>query len=64
MTRPNPLTDPWRHGEPRLIDAMEDPLILAVMERDGLIADEVWPLMLEARSRLGGRLCRVLAQAA
>jgi len=51
--------DPWTHGEPRLVDVMEDPIVHAVMECDGLVPDEVWPLMLEARSRLGRRLCRV-----
>ncbi|EME68648.1 hypothetical protein H261_17428 [Paramagnetospirillum caucaseum] len=56
--------DPWCHGEPRLVDVMEDPIVLAVMERDGLIPDEVWPLMLEARSRLGRRLCKVVTLAA
>ncbi|WP_096704933.1 hypothetical protein [Magnetospirillum sp. 15-1] len=62
--RSKKLHDPWRHGEPRLVDVMEDPIIHALMARDGLIPDEVWPLMLEARSRLGVRLCRVMAVAA
>lgn len=55
--------DPWPHGEPRLIDVMEDPIVRAVMERDGLIPDEVWPVMLEARSRLGRRLFRGIRRA-
>jgi len=56
--------DPWRQGEPSLTEVMEDPIVHQLMSRDGLIPDEVWPMVLEAQSRLGRRLCRVMARAA
>ena len=56
--------DPWRHGEPSLAEVMSDPLIHLLMQRDGLVVEEVWPQILEAQSRLGRRLLRSMGVAA
>ena len=56
--------DPWRQGEPSLVEVMSDPLVHLLMQRDGLVVEEVWPVVLEARSRLGRRLCRSMDRAA
>ena len=56
--------DSWRHGEPSLSEVMADPIVHLVMRRDGLVADQVWPVVREAQSRLGSRLCPGVACAA
>ena len=56
--------DPWRHGEPSVAEVMSDPLVHLLMQRDGLVVDEVWPQILEVQSRLGRRLLRSMAVAA
>ncbi len=43
--------DPWRYGEPSLSEVMGDPIVHQLMSRDGLVPDEVWPLVREAQSR-------------
>jgi|AGTN01.1.fsa_nt_gi hypothetical protein len=55
--RPN---DPWRYGEPALAEVMEDPLVHLVMKRDGLVPQDVWPVLCRARVRV----CPVTSQAA
>ena len=45
---------PWRHGEPTLAEVMADPLVHLVMKRDRLAADDVWPVLNQARARLEG----------
>ena len=56
--------DPWRFGEPSLAEVMNDPIVHLLMRRDGLVADQVWPVVLEAQSRLGRTLCSGVAKAA
>ena len=56
--------DPWRHGEPTVEEVMSDPIVHLLMRRDGLVADQVWPVVLEAQSRLGRPLCSGVARAA
>lgn len=46
------IPDPWRHGEPDLADLMADPMVALVWRRDGLTADQVWPLVNDVRDRL------------
>ncbi|WP_156612524.1 hypothetical protein [Paramagnetospirillum marisnigri] len=56
--------DPWRHGEPSLAEVMNDPIVHLLMRRDGLVADQVWPVVREAQSRLDRPLCSGAARAA
>ncbi len=58
------VNDPWRYGEPDIADVMADPIVHLLMRRDGLVPDAVWPVVRDAQARLGGRLCRLNAQAA
>ena len=57
-------SDPWLHGEPALFDVMEDPIVHLLMQRDGLVSDDVWPLVREAQHGLRRRLCRGMDKAA
>ena len=57
-------SDPWRHGEPSLAEVMSDPIVHLLMNRDGLVADQVWPVVRDAQSRLGASLCPGVARAA
>lgn len=57
-------TDPWRHGEPSLADVMSDPIVHLLMRRDGLVAEQVWPVVREAQARLGRGPCPGVARAA
>jgi hypothetical protein len=57
-------SDPWLHGEPALLDVMEDPIVYLLMRRDGLDSDDVWPLVMAAQYGLRRRLCGGMGKAA
>ncbi len=40
------------HGEPAIADLLRDPVVEAVMASDGVTAEEVRHLLVEARERL------------
>lgn len=46
--------DRWRYGEPRLSDVLGDPVVQAVMRRDGVSADELSDLLEVVRAALVG----------
>ncbi len=44
--------------EPALADVLTDPLVHAVMRRDGVSVAKLRRVIADARARLGSRLCR------
>ena len=49
-----------RHGEPTLAEMLEDPIVRALMARDGVRHDELMHLMNATRLRLAPRNARRL----
>jgi hypothetical protein len=45
----------WLHGEPTLDEAIEDPVVIAMMRRDGVSADRLRHLLATMRGRLAER---------
>jgi hypothetical protein len=54
----------WKQGEPALADVMNDPIVQAVMARDGLSPESVWPVLRAAQQRQRGCLCPAALMAA
>ena len=52
--------DLWRQAgiEPPLADVLRDPVVQAVMRRDGVTPDELLRVIAEAQAQLRRRLCR------
>ena len=42
----------WEWGEPTLEDLLSDPIVEAVLRRDGLTRRDVWRAVAQARRRL------------
>ena len=51
--------DPWRVGEPNLAEMLSDPILLAVMARDGVSSAELWAVVERVRRGIGAGLCRL-----